>query len=235
NRKVEYNPDLANKLLDEAGWGQRNAEGIRTKNGKPLRFEMAITKPSERFVTPYQQELRKAGIDMQIKLEDWASTIKNIDARNFEIFYFGYGGLVIPNPETSLSSKLADKSDNNNIQGVKNAEIDALLDVYDQEFDVKKQVDIIRKIDAITDGLYFDIHQWNPRGIRVAHWDKFGMPEYVVGRFTQLGYIYGVIATTWWYDPEKVAAIEEAKAAKKDVDGNKQIQEVNFWKKLGLQ
>lgn len=232
NEKIEYNPELASKLLDEAGWNQRNADGIRMKNGKPFQIEMAITKPQERFVTPYQQELRKAGIDLQLKNEDWTSTIKNIDARNFTIFAFGYSGLLIPNPETSLKSTLADKTDNNNIQGVKNARIDELLDIYDKEFDVKKQIEIIREIDGITASMNIDMMQWNPRGLRIAHWDKFGMPDFVVGRYSQLSYIYQTIALTWWWDPEKVAAVEEAKKANKALDGDKGIREVRYWKDM---
>lgn len=230
NPKTEYNPEAAGKLLDEVGWSQRNNDGIRTKNGKPFVIEMAITKASERFITPYQQELRKAGIDLQLKYEDWTSTIKNIDARNFTIFNFGYSGLLTPNPETSLKSSLADKSDNNNIQGVKSPQIDALLEEYDKTFDVKRQVEIIREIDGICAGMYYDVMQWNPRGLRVAYWDKFGMPEYVVPRFTQLSYIYMTIATTWWYDADKVAEVEKAKSEKKPLGGDVTIQEVNYWK-----
>ncbi len=230
--KIDYNPELANKLLDEAGWTSRNSDGIRTKNGKLLRIELAITKPIERFVTPTQQELRKAGIDMQIKFEDWPTTIKNIDARNFEVFHFGYGGLQPPNPETSLKSSLADKTNNNNIQGVKNARIDELLDAYDRAFEVKDQIKIIREIDSITYSMHFNMMEWNPKGIRFAYWDKFGMPEYVAPRYMQLSYMYRYIAMTWWYDPEKVAAIEEAKAKKADVPGPKDIQENRFWKTL---
>lgn len=232
NEKVEFNPELANRLLDEAGWSQRNAQGIRVKNGVPLSIEASITKPQERFVTPYQQELRKAGVDLKLKNEDWTSTIKNIDARNFTIFPFGYSGLVTPNPETSLSSKLADKSDNNNIQGVKNARIDVLLDEYDKTFDMKRQVEIIREIDGISDSIYYDALQWNPRGIRIAYWDKFGMPEYVLPRQAQLSYVYQTIALTWWYEPEKAAAITEAKKSNKDLGGNKNIQEILYWKNL---
>ncbi len=234
NEKIEYDPALANKLLDEAGWSQRNAQGIRVKNGKALSFELAITKPVERFVTPTQQELRKAGIDMQLKFEDWPTTIKNIDARNFEVFYFGYGGLVIPNPETSMKSSLADKSDNNNIQGIKNERVDQLCDAYDKAFDVKEQIKIIREIDSIAASIHYNVQQWNPRGIRFAYWDKFGMPEFVAPRLTQLSYLYRTLAMTWWYDPEKAAAIDAAKAAKKDVDGPKTIQENRFWKEHKL-
>ncbi len=232
NEKMNFDPDLANKLLDEAGWTQRNEQGIRVKNGRTLSFVLAITKPSERFVTPAQQELRKAGIDMQIKFEDWPTTIKNVDARNFDVFYFGYGGLLTPNPETSLKSDLADKSDNNNIQGIKNERIDQLCDEYDKAFDIKDQVRIIREIDSITSSIHYNVQGWNPRGIRFAYWDKFGMPDYVAPRYTQLSYLYRTLSMTWWWDPEKAAAIEEAKAKKTDVEGPRTVQENNFWKNL---
>ena len=229
---MDYNPDLANKLLDEAGWSQRNGQGIRTKNGRTLSLELAITKARERFVTPYQQELRKAGIDMQIKFEDWPTTIKNIDARNFDVFAFGYGGLLTPNPETSIHSSLADKKDNNNIQGVKDARLDDLCNQYDRAFDIKEQIRIIREIDGICASMHYNANEWNPRGIRFAYWDKFGMPEYVLPRYAMLSYLYRYISMSWWYDPEKVSAIDQAKTKKADVDGPKTIQENSFWKSL---
>lgn len=232
NEKMEYNPEMASKLLDEAGWSQRNGQGIRVKNGRTLNFELATTKARERFVTPYQQELRKAGIDMQIKFEDWPTTIKNIDARNFDIFGFGYGGLLTPNPETSIHSSLADKKDNNNIQGVKDPRLDALCDQYDKAFDIKEQIRIIREIDGICASMHYNVHEWNPRGIRFAYWDKFGMPEYVLPRYAMLSYLYRYISMTWWYDPDKVSAIDQAKTKKADVDGPKTIQENSFWKSI---
>jgi len=232
NPKVTYNPELANRLLDEAGWHKRNEEGIRTKNGQPFRIELSITPPQARYVTPYQQELRKAGIDLQLKYEDWTTLIKNIDARNFSIFYFGYSGLLIPNPETSLRSDLADKSDNNNIQGVKSKEIDALIAAYDTAFAFRDQVRIIRAIDSICAQMWFNVYTWNPRGLRVAYWDKFGMPEYILPRFTQLSYVYSTIAGTWWYDPDKAARLQRAIQTGQDLGGPKGIIEARYWKEL---
>ncbi len=232
NPRVHYDPELANRLLDEAGWSARNQEGIRIKNGQPFRIEMSIQPPVARYITPYQQELRKAGIDLQLKYEDWITLIKNIDARNFSIFYFGYSGLLIPNPETSLRSDLADKPDNNNIQGVKSKDIDALIAAYDTTFSFRDQVRIIRAIDSICARMWFNVYAWNPRGIRIAYWDKFGMPEYVLPRYTQLSYVYATIASTWWYDPQKAERLRQAMLRGEDLGGPKGIQEIRFWKEL---
>ncbi|MFM8437066.1 MAG: hypothetical protein ACKOAX_01215, partial [Candidatus Kapaibacterium sp.] len=65
-----------------------------------------------------------------------------------------------------------------------------------------------------------------------AYWDKFGMPEYVLPRYAMLSYLYRYMSMSWWYDPEKVSAIDQAKTKKADVDGPKDIQENSFWKSL---
>jgi microcin C transport system substrate-binding protein len=230
NPKMKYDPAMAAQLLAEAGWKTRNAQGLLVKDGKPFVLEMAITKDNERFLTPYQQELRKVGIDLKLKHMDWNAIIKNVDERNFQIFGYGYSGLLTPNPETSLKSTLADKNDNNNIQGFKNARVDQLLDVYDSTFTVADQIKIIQEIDAITYNEYMKSYWWNPKGIRLGVWDKFGMPEYGVGRYTQLSFVYGTAGLTWWADPEKVEALAAAKKEKKDLGGEKTIKEYRYWR-----
>ncbi len=228
--KSTYDPAGAAKLLAEAGWATRNNDGILVKNGKPFVLDMAITKLEERWMTPYQQELKKVGIDLRLKLMDWNSIIKNVDERNFQIFSYGYSGLITPNPETSLKSSLADKNDNNNIQGFKNARVDELLPIYDTTFSVAEQIKIIKEIDRIVHGYYMKSHWWNPKGIRLAVWDKFGMPEYGISRYTQLSYIYGTAGLTWWYDAEKADALAEARKDKKDLGGSKGVIEFRFWR-----
>jgi len=230
NPKMPYDPAAAQQLLAEAGWTSRNSEGILVKNGKPFVIEMAITKMEERWMTPYQQELKKIGIDLKLKFMEWNSIIKNIDERNFQIFAYGYSGLVTPNPETSMKSELADKNDNNNIQGFKNARVDELLPIYDSTFSIPEQIKIINEIDRISYDTYMKSYWWNPRGLRIAAWDKFGMPDYGLTRYAQLSYVLSQAAGLWWYDAEKADALKEAKANKKDLGGDKKVIEIRYWR-----
>jgi len=210
NEKVHYNPEKAIKLLKEAGYTTRNEEGwLVNKEGRVLRFEMAIQKGADYMVTPVQQMMKEYGIDMQIKYEDGNTSWKNLMDRNFTIFMQNWSGLVFPNPETSLKSELADENNTNNISGFKNARVDELCDEYDVTFDQARRVEIIREID----GIYSDIHPaaW---GIarnyqRVLYWDKFGFPEYMVGRYTG---DYRSAFTLWWFEPAKEQALKEAMA-----------------------
>jgi microcin C transport system substrate-binding protein len=230
NVRVRYNPELAQRLLAEAGWRTRNAQGILVKDGKPFVVEMGIPKAIERFVTPYREELRKAGIDLQLKFQDPNTLWKNAMERNFQLFFVNWTGLQTPNPETSLRSELADKNDNNNIEGFKNRRVDQLCDMYDTAFSRQAQIRIIREIDSITMASFKNVLGWYPRGIRIAYWNKFGMPEYVLPRFTQIGFVDLAVITTWWYDPEKARQLEEARRTGKALP--REPLEVRYWKEF---
>ncbi|MBL7052475.1 MAG: hypothetical protein ISS00_01875 [Candidatus Marinimicrobia bacterium] len=209
NEKIKYNPRKAVKLLKEAGYTTRNEEGVlvHEETGKALSFDISIAKGLAYMVTPVQEMLKEYGIEMKIKFVDGNSNWKNMMQRNFTVFMQSFNGLVFPNPETSLSSTLADLDNNNNFVGFKNDRVDELLGIYDREFDQAKRVEIIREID----GIYSDIHPaaW---GIarnyqRMLWWDKFGHPEYVVSRY---GGDYRSIFANWWIDPEKEARLKKA-------------------------
>lgn len=226
--KMEYNPEKAMELLREAGYTSKNAQGILVKNGKPFALEIAIPQVIEKFVTPYQQELKKAGIDLQIKLQDGNTIWKNFMERNYTIGWVNWGGLVTPNPETSLHSSLADKNDNNNLEGFKNARVDELCSIYDTTFGYDEQVKIIREIDGIATNTHKNLFAWHPKGIRISYWDKFGMPEYVLAKYTSTGDIDAAILSYWWYDKDKAEALEKAQKEGKALP--KQPIEVNYWK-----
>ncbi len=210
NEKVVYSPEKAVKLLKEAGYTTRNEDGwLVNEDGRILRFELAIQKGLDYMVTPVQQMMKEYGIDMQIKYIDGNANWKNLMERNFTIYMQSWGGLVFPNPETSLKSSLADENNTNNISGFKSDRVDELLTEYDITFDQAHRVEIIREIDSI----YSDIHPaaW---GIarnyqRIAYWNKFGYPEYMVTRY---GGDYRSVFSLWWYEPEKEAALKEAMA-----------------------
>jgi microcin C transport system substrate-binding protein len=225
---IRYNPELAASLLKEAGWTTKNSDGILMKNGKPFKLEFGIPKQVEKFVLIYQKDLRTAGIDLQLKVQDGNTLFKNAMARNFTIWWQSWTGLLTPNPETSYLSTLADKEDNNNIPGYKIPRVDELCRMYDTTFSRKEQIKIIQEIDKIIGETYADALTWYPKGIRIAYWNKFGMPETVLGRNTQLGYLDLTIFGTWWYDAEKAKALEEAKKSGGSLPIGKET--VDYWK-----
>ncbi|WP_342755455.1 ABC transporter substrate-binding protein [Pantoea sp. MBD-2R] len=60
-----YNPQAAEKLLEENGW-RRGADGIRSKNGQRLSFRISYWQ-SAPFIEVVQQQLHQVGIDLQLE------------------------------------------------------------------------------------------------------------------------------------------------------------------------
>ena len=231
--KVTYDPKQASSLLAEAGWKTRNSDGFLTKNGKPFVVELGIIKPLETFVTPYKETLREAGIDLRIKFVDGNTLSQNMMERNFSLAIGNYGGLTFPNPETSLSSKLADLNDNNNVWGFKNQRVDEIIKAYSTEFDQAKRVQMIRELDGIVNSEYIVAYWWSPKGVRLAVWDKFGMPPGILSTNTQVGDHDLAIMTGWWIDPKKEAALNDAKKNKKRLPGSSSVTVDSFWRDYG--
>ena len=76
SKRFAYNPDLANRLLDEAGWTGRDKDGYRTKGGKQLSF---FEYPSV-FITTSRDDLaliaehwKKVGVRLELKGVDFAN------------------------------------------------------------------------------------------------------------------------------------------------------------------
>jgi peptide/nickel transport system substrate-binding protein len=64
---AEFDLEKSRRLLAEAGW-TAGPDGIRRKDGKPLRVSLYVfTELHERIVTPVQATLREVGVDLQIK------------------------------------------------------------------------------------------------------------------------------------------------------------------------
>jgi ABC-type oligopeptide transport system substrate-binding subunit len=200
------------------------------KNGKPFVVELPIVKVLEQFVTPFKQTAKEAGIEVDIKYVDGNTLSENMMERNFSFVVGNYGGLVFPNPESSLKSDLADRTHTNNVTGFKSPYIDKLIDEYRLTMDQARRVEIIRKVDSVVTGEHLIAFWWAPKGIRIATWNKFGMPKGIVGKNTQVGDQDLAIMTGWWLDPAKDKALEEARKSGSALEGANGIIVNRFWK-----
>jgi microcin C transport system substrate-binding protein len=213
NPKNVYDQQGALQLLADAGWKDRDAQGRLVKNGQPLSIEVLYaSKGMETWMTVYQEELRKVGIALNLRLVTPETLFKLVMDRNFSLVSMGWGSLIFPNPETSFESSLADVPNNNNITGFKDARVDALLKQYDQEFDSRKRAAIIRDIDGIVANSYQYILGWDAPFQRIAYWNRFGQPE---GYLRRVGdqfnpSDYRDITNLWWIDPKKDAELKRA-------------------------
>ena len=225
NPKNLYDPQAAVKLLAEAGWSSRDSQGRLVKDGRPFIIDLLYaSKTSEPFLTVYQDDLRKVGIGLNLRLSTPETAWKLEMERRFDVMYTGWGALIFPNPETSFHSKLADQADNNNITGLKNKRIDELCDLYDVEFDQQKRVAIIREIDGIVANEHHYVLGWDAPFQRFAYANRFGHPEFYVSRIGD----YTDIINFWWVDVQKQ---QEFDAANRDASKKLEVGPVEnrYW------
>lgn len=218
NPKISFSLDSAKALLTEAGWSEKNSDGYLVKNGKVFEIDLPFDggPGQERYLTVFQEDLKKAGIKLNLKQIDGATRFKLGNERNFTMLVTAWTGLRIPNPESSLHSNTADHPNTTNWPGIKDPRIDELCAQYNVTFDKKERIKIIREIDGIACSYFGYGFGWYGPYQRVAFHNKFGFPKWIIGRTTD----YLAIPIMWYYDPEKAAEYDAAV-----LDKNKKLEQ----------
>ncbi|RII27722.1 MAG: peptide-binding protein [Geobacter sp.] len=141
-KDFSYNPDRARALLAEAGWRDRNSDGILVKDGKSFSFTILTNQGNdERLKTALiiQQRLKAVGIEVKIRTIEWASFLKNfIDKGDFQAVILGW--TIGQDPDLYdvwHSSKTGPRE--LNFVGYKNAEMDRLIEKGRGTFDLEER------------------------------------------------------------------------------------------------
>ncbi len=207
NPEYRYNPKEAIKLLKEAGYTQRNTEGILMKGETPLRIELPVIISSMRIMEPIQQTLKQAGVQMDLRVVDYAQQMKLASTRNFDLLYMAYSGLVYPNPTGMFHSNTADADYTNNMSGFKNLRADEIIEEELVTFDQKRRIALIRELDSILMEAQPFALAWYAPFQRIAYWNYFGQPDFYISRMGDWQNVY----TYWWYDEKKATTVKNGK------------------------
>ncbi|HLD29586.1 MAG TPA: peptide-binding protein, partial [bacterium] len=96
----EYDPGKARALLEEAGWSDSDGDGILDRDGKKFSFTILTNqgnKMRELCAAIIQENLRNAGIEVRIRIIEWASFIHHfINPRKFEAVVLGWNTSLDP-------------------------------------------------------------------------------------------------------------------------------------------
>jgi len=145
-----YDPEGAKKLLDEAGWIDHDGDGIRDKDGVPFKFEFLIPSSSifaNQLGTVLKEELKKAGIVMEIRSLEWATFSKLVDGREFDAMAMGWSLSVETDPYQLWHSSQMGKG--SNYVGFKNDEADRIIVEARRTFDRDKRIALLKRFHHI--------------------------------------------------------------------------------------
>lgn len=130
---LAYDPAAANRILDEAGWTGRDAQGYRTRNGQRLSAAL-LTYDNPAFPgsasVAIQADLKKVGFELNLQLLPLAQVTEMRYAGKFQLMGGGYwhtntpDGLYILYHSHSITT---DKLIGQNAGHFRDAEVDRLL------------------------------------------------------------------------------------------------------------
>ncbi len=81
---IDYDPEEAARLLDEAGW-TREGDGIRTKDGEPLKLEIIFSGVDLTTAEFVQAQLREVGIDGKVNQLDPGAYTEALEAGDYDL------------------------------------------------------------------------------------------------------------------------------------------------------
>jgi peptide/nickel transport system substrate-binding protein len=81
---VPYDPEQARRLLDEAGWRDIDGDGIREREGDEFHFTAITASDYQTEAIYVQEQLRKVGIRMEIKILEYMLSIRTRRTGDFE-------------------------------------------------------------------------------------------------------------------------------------------------------
>ena len=207
--RPEYNHDLepygydyerALDLLDEAGWGDADDDGILDKeiDGEivDFRFELLINSGNQirkDIALTLQSELADIGIDCQVRELDWSIFLQRVKSKDFAAMILGWSSGVkfAPDNYQIWHSSQAEAQGSNAISFI-HAEADSLLEAYRREFDMEKRIALYKRFQEIVYEEQPYTFLWKSRVARAYSRRFAGVNWYPVG----------ADITEWWVDQD---------------------------------
>ncbi|HEY3300394.1 MAG TPA: peptide-binding protein [Methylophilaceae bacterium] len=146
-----YDPNKAKALLREAGFVDTNGDGVLERNGKPFTFEILTNQNKEREMSAVliQRRLKEVGIDVKIRVIEWASFISRfIKTGDFDAVVLGWSLSLDPDQYNIWHSSQQAPGQFNFI-GYHNPKVDELLEQGRLELDPDKRMKIYHEFSKI--------------------------------------------------------------------------------------
>ena len=195
----------AAQLLKDAGCGLNGGKRV-LPSGEPITIEFLIDEPTfEPHHMALIKNLATLGIDATLRLVDPVQYRARRDGFDFDITVDRFSFAATPGDSlrSFFSSQTAPLKGSNNLAGIADPAVDALIDAIIAADTRPKLVTACRALDRVIRAGRYWIPQWYKASHWIAYWDVFGRPP------AQPRYFRG-IPETWWHDAGKAAKNQRA-------------------------
>jgi microcin C transport system substrate-binding protein len=192
----------ANDMLLATGC-KREGGALKLPGGAPFSIEfLDFSDALQPHTAPYQQNLRKLGIDSRSRIVDAAQYKSRTENFDFDVVTMAFGGAVTPGAELRvfLNSQAAKMEGSRNLSGVADPVVDALIERIVHAATRDDLNVACRVLDRVLRAAHYWVPMWYSDAVRVAYWDAFSRPA------TQPKLGVGA-PDTWWWDEDKAKKI----------------------------
>ena len=151
-KPILFDPKEAARLLQAAGWRDKNKDGILEKDFKEGQRDFSFSvistgnKDTERYLTVFQEDLKKAGVRLSIKTVDWTSLLALLDKKNFDTAMLGWGFRSPEIDPKQIWHSESAKIGGSNYISYSNPKVDKLINRARRELDRQKRIKILREV-----------------------------------------------------------------------------------------
>lgn len=157
--QIAYDTTAADRTLDSLGW-TRGADGLRTRAGVPLRFEVIVPASSatrQRMATLMQAQYRARGVDMRIAALEPAQFFARVGSGDFEAALNMWHADPSPMAVRDVWGSPRGNDVGGNFGRYRNATVDAAFDTAATTFDPTRRralfhrafAEIVRDVPAV--------------------------------------------------------------------------------------
>jgi microcin C transport system substrate-binding protein len=193
------------QLLQEAGCTVKDRKRV-LPSGEPIVIEFLLDEPTfEPHHLALIKNLTTLGIDAAIRLVDPVQYQARLKEFDFDITVdrLSFSSTPGDSLRSYFSSQAAALKGSNNLAGIANPAVDALIETIIAAETRPALVTACRALDRVIRAGRYWIPQWYKPSHWIAYWDVFGRPP------AQPRYFRG-IPETWWHDRDKAAKIQKA-------------------------
>lgn len=190
----------AKRLLEEAGWKVSDGK-LRNAKGELFQIEFLLAqKGFERILAPFGHNLAKLGIELRYRTVDVSLYVRRRRTFDFDMMVASFSQSQSPGNEllNLWSSSAADQEGSNNIIGIMDPAIDALIREVIYAPDRENLVIASRALDRVMLHGDYLVPNWYIDQHRVAYWDKFERPETLPSYYEATNWAL----QTWWRRPD---------------------------------
>ena len=193
------------QLLADAGCVMKDGKRT-TPQGEPFRIEFLLDEPSfQPHHMPFIKNLGTLGIEASVRLVDPVQFRARRDDFDFDVAIERFGFSTVPGDSLRpyFSSKAAATKGSNNLAGISDPVIDAMVEQLIAADTRPKLVFAARALDRLIRAGRYWVPQWYANTHRLAYWDVFGHPA-------NLPKYLGAGAPDLWWSATKSSPTGEA-------------------------